>query len=94
MVGFYAKLSVLQAVIDAGHLWLAVVAVLFSLVGAFYYLRVVKLMYFDEAVQDAPIRPQADMRFLLSANGLAVLFFGLLPQPVMWLCDYSIRHSL
>lgn len=94
LVGFYAKLSVLQAVLNAGYLWLAVVAVMFSLVGAFYYLRVVKLMYFDEPVQDAPISPQADVRFLLSANGLAVLLFGLLPQPVMWLCDYSIRHSL
>lgn len=94
MAGFYAKLSVLQAVLGAGHVWLAVVAVMFSLVGAFYYLRVVKFVYFDEAVEDAPIAPQADVRFLLSANGLAVLVVGLFPQPVMWLCDYSIRHSL
>ncbi|HSD60545.1 MAG TPA: NADH-quinone oxidoreductase subunit NuoN [Burkholderiales bacterium] len=94
LVGFYAKLSVLQAVIDAGHVWLAVVAVLFSLIGAFYYLRVVKLMYFDAPEQTAPIRPQPDMRFMLSANGLAVLVLGVIPQPVMWLCEYSIRHSL
>jgi len=83
-----------SAVLDIGLTSLAVAAVFFSVIGAFYYLRVVKLIYFDEPVQDAPIRPQADMRFLLSANGLAVLLFGLLPQPVMWLCDYSIRHSL
>jgi NADH-quinone oxidoreductase subunit N len=71
-----------------------VVAVLFSLVGAFYYLRVVKLMYFDTAQQTAPIQPQPDLRFLLSANGLAVLVLGVVPQPVMWLCEYSIRNSL
>jgi NADH-quinone oxidoreductase subunit N len=94
MVGFYAKLSVLQAIIDEGYVWLAVVAVLFSLVGAFYYLRVVKLMYFDEPEQTAPIGPQADMRFLVSANGLAMLILGVVPQPIMWLCEYSIRHSL
>jgi NADH-quinone oxidoreductase subunit N len=94
LAGFYAKLSVLQAVVDIGMVWLAVVAVLFSLVGAFYYLRVVKLMYFDTAQQTAPIQPQPDLRFLLSANGLAVLVLGVVPQPVMWLCEYSIRNSL
>jgi NADH-quinone oxidoreductase subunit N len=94
LVGFYAKLSVLQAVVDAGLLWLAVVAVLFSLVGAFYYLRVVKLMYFDVPEQTAPIQALPDTRFLLSANGLAVLVLGVVPQPVMWLCEYSIRSSL
>jgi NADH-quinone oxidoreductase subunit N len=94
LVGFYAKLSVLQAVVDAGLVWLAVVAVLFALVGAFYYLRVVKLMYFDEPEQTAPILALPDTRFLLSANGLAVLVLGIIPQPVMWLCEYSIRNSL
>ncbi len=94
LVGFYTKLSVLQAVIDAGQVWLAVVAVLFSLIGAYYYLRVVKLVYFDAPEQTAPIRPQPDMRFLLSTNGLAVLVLGIVPQPVMWLCEYSIRNSL
>ena len=60
-VGFYAKLSVLQAVLSAGYIWLAVVAVLFSLVGAFYYLRIVKLMYFDAPTDTAPIAPHADV---------------------------------
>ena len=57
-VGFYAKLAVLQAVVDAATSWLAVVAVLFSLIGAFYYLRVVKLMYFDAPTDTAPIEPR------------------------------------
>lgn len=92
-VGFYAKLAVLQAVIAAGHVWLAVVAVLFSLVGAFYYLRVVKLMYFDEPLDAAPIEARADMRVLLSANGLAVLALGIVPQPLMGLCLTAIQQS-
>ena len=90
-VGFYAKLSVLEAVLGAGQVWLAVVAVAFSLVGAFYYLRVVKLMYFDEPQDSAAISPKLDMRILISANGLAMLILGILPQPLMQLCFYSIK---
>jgi NADH-quinone oxidoreductase subunit N len=93
-VGFYAKLSVLQAVITAGYLWLAVVAVLFSLVGAFYYLRLVKLMYFDAPVDSAPIAPRWDVRFVMSVNGLAILVLGIAPGPLMALCMYSIQVSL
>ncbi len=93
-VGFFAKLAVLQAVISAGFLWLAVVAVLFSLVGAFYYLRLVKLMYFDTPVDTAPIAPRGDVRLLLSANGLAMLLLGILPEPLMALCLYAIQVSL
>jgi len=93
-VGFYAKLTVLQAVIDAGFVWLAVVAVMFSLIGAFYYLRLVKLMYFDPPTDSAPISPRSDVRLLLSANGLAMLLFGILPGPLMSLCIYSIQASL
>ncbi len=92
-VGFYAKLAVLQAVLAAGHVWLAVVAVLFSLVGAFYYLRVVKLMYFDPPEDASPIAPATDMRVLLSANGLAILLLGIVPQPLMALCLYAIEQS-
>jgi NADH-quinone oxidoreductase subunit N len=92
-VGFYAKLAVLQSVIAAGHVWLAVVAVLFSLIGAFYYLRVVKLMYFDDPVDAAPIEARADMRMLLSANGVAVLALGIVPQPLMGLCLAAIQQS-
>ncbi len=93
-VGFYAKFAVLQAIVEAGHIWLAVVAVVFSLVGAFYYLRIVKLMYFDDALDTSPIRPRADMQVLLSVNGLAVLAFGLFPQPLLALCASAIIASL
>jgi len=93
-VGFYAKLSVFQAVIDKGMLWLAVVAVLFSLIGAFYYLRVVKLMYFDAPQDDAPLASTADVRALITANGLAVLVLGLLPGGLMELCQRAIQGSL
>jgi NADH-quinone oxidoreductase subunit N len=90
-VGFYAKIAVLQPVLEAGHVWLAVVAVLFSLIGAFYYIRIVKLMYFDEPADARVIEAKADMRFLLSANGIAMLALGILPQPLMQLCFYSIK---
>lgn len=93
-VGFYAKLSVLQAVLGAGYVWLAVVAVLFSLVGAFYYLRIVKLMYFDEPESDVPILPHRDVELLISANGLAVLGFGIFPQTLMTLCVYAIQQPI
>ena len=93
-VGFYAKLSVFQAVMDRGMIWLAVVAVLFSLVGAFYYLRVVKLMYFDAPVDNSPLASTADVRALITANGLAVLVLGLLPGGLMELCQRAIQGSL
>jgi len=94
-VGFYAKLAVLQALVGAGFVWLAVVAVLFSLIGAFYYLRVVKLLYFDTAKADAPaLPPISDARLLLSANGLAVLALGILPQPLIALCVYAMQMTL
>jgi NADH-quinone oxidoreductase subunit N len=93
-VGFYAKLSVLQAAFSAGYVGLTIVAVLFSLIGAFYYLRVVKLMYFDAPKDMTPILPQPDMRLVLSVNGLAMLGLGLLPQPLMALCVVSIQSSL
>ncbi|MBU2642124.1 MAG: NADH-quinone oxidoreductase subunit NuoN [Thiobacillus sp.] len=92
-VGFYAKLSVLQAVVELGYVWLAVAAVVFSLVGAFYYLRIVKLMYFDAPHDTAPIAPSADARLIMSANGLAVLALGILPQPLMAICVHAIGAS-
>jgi NADH-quinone oxidoreductase subunit N len=94
-VGFYAKLSVLQAALQAGFVWLAVLAVIFSAIGAFYYLRVIKLMYFDAPdAQSQPIRPEGDVAILMSGNGLAVLALGIMPQPLMALCAYAIQHSL
>jgi NADH-quinone oxidoreductase subunit N len=94
MVGFYAKLSVLQAVFATGQIWLALFAVLFSLIGAYYYLRIVKLMYFDEAVDKHPIVINRSMGITLSANGLAVLVVGIWPSALMALCTYSISRVL
>lgn len=93
-VGFFAKFSVLQAVIAAGYTWLALVAVAFSLIGAFYYLRVVKLMYFDAPADETPLAAGMDMRILISANGLAVAFLGIFPQVIMSLCAYALLRSL
>jgi NADH-quinone oxidoreductase subunit N len=93
-VGFFAKFSVLQAVVAAGHMWLAIVAVLFSLIGAFYYLRVVKMMYFDPPADTSPLTAGMDMRILISANGLAVALLGIFPQMLMSLCAYALLRSL
>jgi NADH-quinone oxidoreductase subunit N len=93
-IGFFAKFSVLQAVVAAGYMWLAIVAVLFSLIGAFYYLRVVKVMYFDAPSDDTPLAAPLDMRILISANGLAVAFLGIFPQVIMSLCAYALLRSL
>ena len=94
MVGFYAKLSVLQAALAAGQTALVIFAVMMSLVGAFYYLRVVKLMYFDEAVDHSPIIATDDMKLLLSLNGLGVLLLGMLPGPLMSACLRSVTQAL
>jgi NADH-quinone oxidoreductase subunit N len=85
-LGFYAKLSVLQAAVSVDLVWLAVVAVIFSIIGAFYYLRVIKLMYFDRPVDGAPLETHMDMRIALSVNGLAVLGLGLFPGGLLALC--------
>jgi NADH-quinone oxidoreductase subunit N len=93
-IGFWAKLYVLQAVISIGYIWLAVVAVLSSLIGAFYYLRVVKLMYFDDSEQDERIEPGFDCRILMSANGLAVLALGLMPGALLSVCISAVNLSV
>jgi NADH-quinone oxidoreductase subunit N len=86
MVGFAAKLAVLQAVMAQGMVWLAVVAVMFSLVGAFYYLRVVKTMWFDEPVDTAPLVAPFDMRLALTLNGVFVVVAGMLPAGLLDTC--------
>jgi len=96
-VGFYAKLVVLQALIATGdslYLGLAIGAVLLSLVGAFYYLRVVKVMYFDEPQDAAPLPVGGDARALMVANGLAVLVFGLLPGGLMNWCAQAVLNAV
>jgi len=89
--GFWAKLAVLQAVVRADMVWLAVVAVIFSVIGAYYYLRIVKLMYFDKPDDTAPIEPAFDMRIVLSANGLAVLALGIFPGALSMLCVEAMK---
>jgi NADH-quinone oxidoreductase subunit N len=93
-VGFFAKFSVLLAAVAAGHVEVVVAAVIFSLIGAFYYLRVIKLMYFDAPVDSAPIQAGIDMRVLLSLNGAAVALFGLFPESLMALCTAALVRSL
>ena len=94
LVGFYSKFSVLQSIVENGNIGLAVIAVIFSLIGAFYYLRIVKVMYFDEPVDTSVIAPRNDAKWLLTINALALLFFGLMPQSLMVLCANSILGSL
>jgi NADH-quinone oxidoreductase subunit N len=93
-IGFYAKFTVLQAAWQAGFTWAVVLAVLMAVVGAFYYLRIVKLMYFDAPTDLSPIHSPIDMQFVLSMNALALLLIGLLPQVLMNLCGLSIVTSL
>jgi NADH-quinone oxidoreductase subunit N len=93
-VGFFSKLAVLQAAFESGYVWVVVFAVLMSVVGAFYYLRIVKLMYMDEPAGEITIAPRLDAQVLLSANAIAVLVLGILPAPLMDLCARAITASL
>jgi NADH-quinone oxidoreductase subunit N len=86
MVGFYAKLAVLRAAVDAGFLWLALVGVAMSVVGAFYYLRIIKLMFFDEPVVTTEVTPASDVSAGLAVNGLAVILLGIFPSVIMAAC--------
>jgi NADH-quinone oxidoreductase subunit N len=97
LVGFYAKLSVLQALLEAGggvYVGLAIFAVMMSLIGAFYYLRIVKVMYFDAPAQTAAISAPLDVRAVLSVNGALVLVLGLVPGGLMALCAQAIAALL
>ncbi len=97
LVGFYAKLAVLQALVASGetaYIALAVFAVIMSLIGAFYYLRVVKVMYFDAPVQTAAIQAPLDVRVVLTLNGALLFVLGLLPGGLMALCSEAILRSL
>ncbi|MDK6078730.1 NADH-quinone oxidoreductase subunit NuoN [Massilia varians] len=94
MVGFMAKWAVLQAVVNAGMVWLSVVAVLFSLIGAFYYLRIVKTIWFDDAVDTAPINTSADMRAVMSINGVAVVVLGIVPGWLLAVCYTAMQATL
>ena len=90
-IGFWAKLGVVQAVLGVSYAWLAVVAVLFSVIGAFFYLRIVKLMYFDEPTDDAVIGGSTFMRTVLSLNALLALLLGVVPGGLIALCQRAIQ---
>ena len=97
LVGFYAKLSVLQALVASGsslYIGLAVYAVVMSLIGAFYYLRVVKVMYFDEPITATSVSAPLDVRVVLTINGALVLLLGILPGGLMALCADAIVRAL
>jgi NADH-quinone oxidoreductase subunit N len=97
LVGFYAKLAVLQALVASGqgmHLGIAVFAVMMSLIGAFYYLRVIKVMYFDAPITASSIVAPLDVRIVLCVNGALVLVLGLLPGGLLALCGSAIRQML
>ena len=92
-VGFWAKLSVLEAALNAGFPWLVVFSVLMSVIGAFYYLRVVKVMYFDKPTDTAPLVAPFEMRAVLAVNAFAVLALGLVPGALMTACLNAIQRS-
>lgn len=89
LFGFFAKLLVLKSAIDAGFLWLAIVAIIFAIIGIYYYLRVVKVMYFDAAADDTPVPLPTDvpMRWVISLNGLALVVLGLAWGPLFDWCN-------
>lgn len=89
-LGFWAKWMVLLEVVRVDMLWLAVLAVFFSFIGVFYYIRIVKLMYFDKPEDDTPLESSFDMRLMLSVNGLAIMTIGMFPRLLMGLCLAAI----
>jgi NADH-quinone oxidoreductase subunit N len=94
MMGFAAKFSVLNAVLGTGQIWLTIVAVMFSLIGAFYYLRVVKMMWFDEPTDNSPIVVNTDMSIVLSLNAIGVVVMGMLPGSLLNVCLDAMRKTL
>ena len=92
LVGFWAKWFVIKEIVAMGYIWLAAMAVLFSVIGAYYYLRIVKLMYFDSPDQMTALKASKTMRFVLSVNGLALLVLGFIPRLLMAPClqDFAV----
>jgi NADH-quinone oxidoreductase subunit N len=93
-IGFYAKFTVLQAAWQAGFIWQVVLAVLMAVIGAFYYLNIVRKMYFDAPVDNSPLTAPIDMRFVLSVHSLALLGLGLFPEILLSVCGRSLLMSL
>ena len=94
LMGFYAKFAVIKALLSQGFIWIAVFAVVMSLIGAFYYLRVVKSMYFDKAVSEQPIGSNMTAKVILSVNALLLLLWGIMPQWVMDWCAKALQNTL
>lgn len=94
LVGFYGKVAVFQAAIDAGLTWLTVIGILFAVIGGFFYLRVIKLMYLDAPVEESRIAIPKDMGITLLINGALLILFGVLPGPLMDWCIETVRISL
>ena len=95
LMGFYAKFAVIKALLGQGHVWVSVFAVVMSLIGAFYYLRVVKTMYFDEPSQTgSTVQSGFDARLLLSVNALLLLAWGVMPQAVVDWCVRALQTTL
>ena len=94
LMGFMAKYSVLASVLATGQLWLTIAAVLFSLIGAFYYLRVVKMMWFDEPTDSNALVVHGDMRVVLALNGVLVLALGVMPNSILAACATAITKTL
>ena len=93
-LGFWAKLAVLRAAWEGGQIWLVIVGIVFAVIGAFYYLRVIKVMYFDDPATTEPLALPNDMpfRFVLSANGLGLLALGILGGPLMAWCLEAVTR--
>ena len=91
MLGFWAKWSVLTQIVNAGFFWLAVLAVLFSVIGAYYYLRIVKLMYFDKPQETLAIEGSPEMRAAISVNAIGILILGLSPQILVQICSHVFK---
>jgi NADH-quinone oxidoreductase subunit N len=85
-VGFWAKLQIIEALLGSGHLWIAIIAVVASVVGAFYYLRIVWLMYFEAPVEQPAFGPAPGLRLVLGLNAVAILALGIVPEQLLALC--------
>ena len=94
LMGFYAKFAVIKALLSQGFVWISVFAVVMSLIGAFYYLRVVKVMYFDKATHEQGTGSNTVAKVVLSVNALLLLVWGVMPQSVMEWCLRALENTL
>jgi NADH-quinone oxidoreductase subunit N len=88
-VGFFAKLAIIQALLDVNMTWVAIMAMAFSIIGIFYYLKIVRLMYFDSSENKAPVLGGYDLRLVLSLHGISILLLGVIPAPLFLFCQQA-----